>query len=188
MLEFLAQNRRNAGMDRRTVSALFVGVILTFASGQSALAQQSDAGNLPRFVSTRSQPINVRIGPGTRYDVAWEFKKSGLPVEVIQEFDVWRKIRYVDGEEGWVHQNLLTPRRAGITRPFGAGGRTAIYAKPEDGAKVRAWLEPGFLLSVDKCEDGWCEVQTPRSDGNKSFSGYVVQFELWGVYPDEVFD
>ena len=73
---------------------------------------------LPRFVSTRSAPINVRVGPGTRYDIAWIFKKPGLPVEITQEYDTWRKIRYVDGDEGWIHQSLLIGRRTAIVQPL----------------------------------------------------------------------
>lgn len=164
-------------------------ILAVLSAGQTAFGQQKKSERaLPRFVSTSAKPINVRVGPGTRYAVAWEFNKSGLPVEVIQEFDVWRKIKYVDGEEGWIHQNLLSGRRSGITRPFAAGGRTAIYSEPLEGASVRAWLEAGFLVSVKECVDGWCEVETPTIDGSKKFKGYVVQFELWGVYPDETID
>jgi SH3-like domain-containing protein len=169
----------------------YVGLFLTilmlgFLSCEQSRAQEDDSGSLPRFASTRAQPINVRVGPGTRYDIAWEFKKSGLPVEIIQEFDVWRKIEYIDGEQGWIHQNLLTKRRSAITRPFNAAGRTAIYAQPLEGAKVRAWLEAGFLVTIKKCENGWCEVETPSAEGVRRFAGHIVQFELWGVYPDEV--
>lgn len=143
---------------------------------------------LPRFVSTRSEPINVRVGPGTRYAIAWVFKKAGLPVEIIQEFDVWRKIRYVDGSEGWIHQNLLSGKRTALTRPFNPGGRTGLYAAPKDNATVRAWLAPDYLVDVDHCADGWCEVTTKRSKAHGPITGYVVQFELWGVYPDEKID
>ncbi len=59
------------------------------------------------------RPINVRVGPGTKYDVSWIYKVAGTPVEIIQEFDIWRKIRDVDGSEGWVHQTMLTGNRAG---------------------------------------------------------------------------
>ena len=69
-----------------------------------ALAQADNPSGLPlpRFATTRSDPINVRVGPGTKYEVAWTYLKSGIPVEIVQEFDTWRKIRDVDGTEGWV--------------------------------------------------------------------------------------
>ncbi len=158
----------------------------------AAFAQDDESGqDLPRFVSTRSQPINVRVGPGTRYDVAWEFKKAGLPVEIIQEFDVWRKIRYYDGEEGWIHQSLLSSHRSALARPWDAGGQIAVLAQPQEGSAVRARLEAGFLVDIESCQKGWCEVKASGKDqdGNAhSYTGYVVQFDLWGVYPDEVID
>ena len=102
---------------RRLVAPALCVALLAFASLAPAGAQ--DVGpsglKLPRFVSTRSAPINVRVGPGTKYDVAWMFNKPGLPVEIVQEYDTWRKVRYIDGDEGWIHQGLLivTPHRAG---------------------------------------------------------------------------
>ena len=63
---------------------------------------------IPRFVTLRSDKVFVRTGPGVRYPIKWVFQKENLPVEVIQEFDTWRQIRDRDGEEGWIHQSLLS--------------------------------------------------------------------------------
>lgn len=160
-------------------------------SGMSVAQAQSDGANLPRFVSTRSQPVNVRIGPGTRYDLAWKFTKAGMPVEIIQEFDVWRKVRYFDGDEGWIHVNLLTSDRTALVRPWEENGQAALYARASDDAAVRAWLPTRFMVRVRECSDGWCEVTAtgPDLEGEeRSFSGHMVQFDLWGVYPDETID
>lgn len=168
-----------------------LGLILVVVSCVPPASAQSDSANLPRFVSTRSQPVNVRIGPGTRYDLAWTFSKAGMPVEIIQEFDVWRKVRYFDGDEGWIHQNLLTGDRTALVRPWEENGQAALYASAADDAAVRAWLPSRFLVRIDECVDGWCAVSAtgPDLDGNeRSFSGFVVQFDLWGVYPDETID
>lgn len=195
MTEFIHKRAKNpmkrTGL-RASVAALALATLALSAAVVPVAAQQQDPKvgpatglPLPRFVSTRSDPINVRVGPGTRYNIAWVFKKPNLPVEIIQEFDVWRKIRYVDGEEGWIHQNLLSGARTALARPFGSGGRTALYARPEDGAPVRAWLSSDYLVDVDNCDGAWCKVTTPAGKTGKSYTGYVVQFELWGVYPGE---
>src|SRR5262245_17299828 len=98
----------------RVLFAILALAAAAFAE-TAALAQDNPSGlPLPRFATTRSSPINVRVGPGTRYDVAWVYVKPGTPVEIIQEFDTWRKIRDFDGSEGWVHQNLLSGNRAGL--------------------------------------------------------------------------
>ena len=55
--------------------------------------------------------------------------KSGTPVEIIQEFDTWRKIRDVDGSEGWLHQNLLQGKRAGLVAPASGDGKDVPLLK-----------------------------------------------------------
>ena len=146
---------------------------------------------LPRFATTRSEPINVRVGPGTKYDVTWTYLKSGIPVEIVQEFDTWRKIRDVDGSEGWVHQNLLSGVRAGYAEPVVANGEIALRGNRSDDGSVRARLGPGFKVVIKECDGAWCEVTATHQDENaraSSYSGFLHQEELWGVYPDEVFD
>lgn len=142
---------------------------------------------LPRFASTRSQPINVRVGPGTRYDVSWVFVKAGLPVEIIQEFDTWRKIRDLDGQEGWVHQNLLVGNRVAYVTPWVADNQVALRSGRGDEDGVRAWLTSRLLVQLDECDGSICEVST-RDGSGRSFSGFVGQSDLWGVYPDEQVD
>ncbi len=158
-----------------------------------ALAQAGNPSGLPlpRFASTRSDPINVRVGPGTKYEVAWTFLQSVIPVEIVQEFDTWRKIRDVDGAEGWVHQNLLQGTRAGYATPLLANGEVALRASAADTAALRARLGAGFKVILKQCDGAWCEVTATGPAGNgrpASYAGFVRQEELWGVYPDEVFD
>lgn len=155
-----------------------------------AFAQANPSGlPLPRFASTRSEPINVRVGPGQRYDIAWTYLKSDLPVEIVQEFDTWRKIRDVDGTEGWIHQNLLTGTRAGYVTPIIANGEIALLASPSVDAAVRARLGPGLKVTIKACDGTWCEVSASApAQRSTTYSGYMQQDELWGVYPDEVFD
>lgn len=173
-----------------------VFLLVALAAIWAVPAQAQSANNpsglpLPRFASTRSEPINVRVGPGTRYDIAWVYVKSGQPVEIIQEFDTWRKIRDVDGEEGWVHQNLLSGRRAGLVMPWANEGQTGLRERQSQDASVRAWLTPGLLVEIDNCKQGWCAVRasfTPEGGRTKTYAGYVRQPDLWGVYPNEEFD
>ena len=161
-----------------------------------ALPAFAQAGNpsglpLPRFATTRSEPINVRVGPGQKYDIAWTYLKSGIPVEIVQEFDTWRKIRDVDGTEGWIHQNLLTGTRAGYVTPLLANGEIALRASQSDDAGIRARLGPGFKVTITECDGTWCQVSATAHDPSQragTYSGYLHQEELWGVYPDEVFD
>src|SRR5262245_138819 len=61
---------------------------------------------VPRFVSLKAGRVNVRNGPGEDYKVSWVFTKPALPVEIIAEFDTWRRVRDSDGAVGWVFHSL----------------------------------------------------------------------------------
>src|SRR5579862_3380664 len=83
---------------------------------------------LPRFASLRSDEVNLRSGPGVRYPVDWIYTRRDLPVEVIAEFDTWRKIRDWQGTEGWVHQSFLSARRMVVV----TGERRRLRADPDE--------------------------------------------------------
>lgn len=175
------------------VLALLLLLFLPGAWSAAAAAAEGPSGlPLPRFATTRSTPINVRVGPGTRYAVAWVYVKAGTPVEIVQEFDTWRKIRDVDGSEGWVHQNLLSGKRAGLAAPWRSGEQIPLLSARSPEAGVRAWLGPGFRVEISKCDGAWCEVSaTAQRDGGgngPTYSGFLPQSELWGVYEGEKFD
>ncbi|MBJ3785901.1 hypothetical protein JEQ47_14335 [Devosia sp. MSA67] len=170
----------------------FLFVIIAAVSGLCtvpAQAQDNPSGlKLPRFVTTRSHPINVRVGPGTRYEIAWNYTVSGVPVEIIQEFDTWRKIRDMDGAEGWVHQSLLSGNRAGVATPLIANGEVAMHTQKAETASVRARLSPGVRVTISECDGAWCNVAAGQPGEGRPYAGWVRQEELWGVYPDEEFD
>jgi len=180
--------RLAAGLTR----LLLVLLLLVPAGLERAMAQDNPSGlPLPRFATTRSTPINVRVGPGTRYDIAWVYVKAGVPVEIIQEFDTWRRIRDVDGSEGWVHQNLLSGDRAAYVAPWNAGLEVPLLPDRNDSASPRAVLGSGFRVEVSECDGQWCEVSAthrPENGRASTYHGYVHQDQLWGVYRTEVFD
>lgn len=180
-------------LEKTRIIALSVVLMALLGPAVPVSAAEGPSGlPLPRFVTTRSNPINVRIGPGTKYGVAWVYVKAGTPVEIIQEFDTWRKIRDVDGSEGWLHQNLLQGKRAGLVAPWKpAGEQVAMLRSRDDTAGVRAWLGPSFRVDIKECDGTWCEVVATAHPANaavQTYDGYVHQADLWGVYKDEVFD
>ena len=177
---------RDASAVIRGVVLLIIIAIGVLAASFARAADNPSGLPLPRFATTRSTPINVRVGPGTRYDIAWVYVKAGTPVEIVQEFDTWRKIRDVDGSEGWVHQNLLSGKRAGITAPWRQNEQIPLLAQRGNQDGVRAYLGPGFRVEISKCDGAWCEVSA--SAASATYSGYLPQSEIWGVYKDEEFD
>ncbi|MGU3574216.1 SH3 domain-containing protein [Brucellaceae bacterium C25G] len=138
---------------------------------------------LPRFVSLKPARANIRVGPGRDYAVSWLFLKSGLPVEIIQEYDNWRRIRDADGTEGWIYQSLLSGKRTAVTAPWEKSGRLLeLRSSPQPTANVVAQIEGGVIANVRECNGEWCRLEVNK------VRGWLPQRELWGAYPGEVFD
>jgi SH3-like domain-containing protein len=138
----------------------------------------ANAQKLPRFAALRSDDVNLRAGPGTRYPIEWVYKRRDLPVEIEREFEVWRLVRDMDGIRGWVHQATLTGRRDFIVK----GADAVLRADPKDSASPVAILKSGVIGRIRSCVAGsdWCEMQAG------SYRGYLRREQVWGLLPDEV--
>jgi len=152
---------------------------LAASPGEAGARANSSGLPVPRFVSLKASRVNVRIGPGEDYKIAWVFTRPGLPIEVIQEFDTWRRIRDSDGTVGWVFQSLLSGKRTAVVAPWSNSNARPIHAAASPGAPVTAYLEPGVMAEIERCDDGWCRLS------GENFDGWIAQDQLWGVYPDE---
>jgi SH3-like domain-containing protein len=169
----------------RPLRFLLATAMLTALTGQAAPAFDRTKVTglpLPRFVSLKSGDVNARRGPGLEYDIAYNFVHAGLPVEITQEFDTWRKIRDSEGAEGWVYHSLLSGKRTALVAPWETGGTFAAHVSENTGAPVAAYFQPKAIVEVEKCTGSWCEVSAAGYDG------WIEQDRLWGVYPGETFD
>lgn len=140
---------------------------------------------LPRFVSLKSDKINLRAGPGTEYPISWVFRRAGLPVEVIKEFEGWRQVRDAEGVTGWVLQTFLSRRRTSLVAPWEVKPEKAppqIPIRADNSARASevAILEAGVIADVHTCDGAWCEVSID------AYRGFIEQKKLWGVYEGEV--
>jgi SH3-like domain-containing protein len=141
-----------------------------------ASAQRKGSGlPIPRFATLKSDEVNVRTGPGPRYPIDWVFKRKGMPVEIVAEFENWRKIRDWQGASGWVYQGLLTGKRAFIVPAKIAH----VHKTPAASAEVVARLEPEVTGEIRSCSGEWCRVRV------SGVSGWLVRTEIWGVYKSE---
>ena len=130
---------------------------------------------LPRFVTLRADEVNMRTGPGTRYPIDWVYRRRGLPVEIVDEFDTWRRIRDWQGTEGWVHQSMVQGQRGILV----TGKRHTLRRRPEAGAAGVALVDAGVVGVLKRCQDDWCEVTVD------SFTGWLQRGAFYGLYPGE---
>ena len=102
-----------------------------------------------------------------------------MPVEIISEFEHWRRVRDSEGDDGWVFHSRLSGRRTAQINPKLKDANVPIFATGADSAQVVARLQPGVIGTVEQCTGRWCRI---TGDG---FDGWLPQERLWGVYPGE---
>lgn len=145
-------------------------------------ADEGETGlTIPRFVSLRSNHINARSGPGARYPIEWVYMQKSAPVEIIAEFELWRKIKDWQGSESWVHKSMLSGKRSvKVITP----GENNVYAKDDFKAKIIAKVEDEVIGEIEKCpvNNSFCKIKFA------SITGWVPRQNLYGIYPEEIID
>ena len=151
------------------------------AAGEAAGEAAGSVSGLrvPRFVSLKSDRVNVRSGPNKDQEVRWVYTRAGMPVEITAEFENWRRIRDWEGAEGWVYHSLLSGKRSAMVVPSLKDELVPLYESANAESSVVARLQSGVLGQLKSCNGLWCEF------AGKNFSGWIRQERLWGAYPDE---
>ena len=161
-------------------------VILAATTALAANAAAADPAGpvtglpLPRYASLKTDRVNLREGPSKDHATKWVYQRAGLPVEITAEFDIWRRVRDLEGVEGWVLHSLLSGRRTALVGVGKPGAVYKIYAQPRAG-DLAATLQSGVIANVYGCDGAWCLI------GGEGYKGYIEQVALWGVYPNEKF-
>ena len=168
---------------RRLRAVVALAAMLGTIPASSHAAKDSAAATsglpIPRYVSLKSDHVNVRAGPTKDNDVAWVYTRSGLLVEITAEFENWRRVRDSEGSEGWVYHSMLSGRRTAVITMKSKDELAPLYDRADPASPVVAKLQAGVVATVKKCSNGWCRIT-----GN-GFDGFIEQQRLWGVYADE---
>jgi SH3-like domain-containing protein len=159
----------------RVALLVFVGVFLTVSPGSAGDTGSVTGLPLPRFVSLSSDKVNVRTGPGTRYPINWVFVRRGWPVEIIEEYELWRQIRDIDGATGWVHKGLVSSRRTLIITEE----TRAVYEEPDESSVIILLTEPGVVGKLLECDGRWCQLEIA------GLTGWLKANQFYGVYANE---
>jgi SH3-like domain-containing protein len=176
---------------RGTLGAKLIGLLAALAVTPAVAAPQADGQPgpssglpVPRFVSIKSERVNVRSGPNRENQVDWIYTRVGLPVEIIGEYDNWRHIRDWEGSEGWVLHSLLSGRRTVLVAAVAkkVDDVVAIHSSADPKSAITARLQSGVLATVKRCDGQWCRIS------GQGFDGWIEEERLWGVYPGEKVD
>ena len=162
-------------------SALFVLIALFHISSLSAQTINLHKGDvtglpLPRFVSVKSNKVNVRRGPNSTYQIDWVYTRSGVPLKVIAEYENWRKIEDFQGEGGWVHSRLLSGTRFVIFKK----NRTLLKRKPNERSPALAVIKQGVIAKLLVKNQNWSEISV------QGYSGWIPNLSVWGTSINDI--
>lgn len=141
----------------------------------AAMGQTAPVEKLPRFASLRSDDVNLRVGPGENYPIEWVLKRKEMPVQVLEQFQNWRRVQDWQGDKGWVLDRMITGKRAVI---IDAEVRV-VHRQPDPASPAVARAEPGVIARLIDLQGPWCRIEAG------GYRGWVRRSEVWGVLPDE---
>lgn len=127
--------------------------------------------NVPRFVSLKFSKVNGRTGPSRDHPIAWQYQRRGLPLLIVAETEMWRKVRDISGDEAWVRKPALSGSRTVLALHI-----TSLRARPDASAREVARTDAQALLRLQNCREGWCEVKSENG-----IKGWARQVALWGA-------
>ena len=149
-------------------AAVLAGAAQTMPDGRPTPSGQP----VPRWLSLKSSEVHARFGPGLDHRILWEYRVSGLPVQVIAETTEWRKVCDPEGAVAWVHRSVVSSRRSAFNA---SDAEVAIHSGRSETSPVRARLSPRSLVAMDECEEGWCSIRAGR------LRGWVRQSAVFGT-------
>ena len=139
----------------------------------------SDSGfKLPRYVSLKSNEVNLRIGSSKNYPIKLKYTKKNFPIEIIQEYNQWREVKDFEGNKGWIHKSLLKGERYALADS--KNKMLLVYNKPN--GKLIGEIGNYNIVKLKKCLKNWCQINIEEA------RGWSHKRDLWGVYQDEIFN
>lgn len=134
---------------------------------------------VPPYASLSSNKVYLREGPSYQHRVLWIYRRKGLPVKVLNKYDIWYRVEDSEGTIGWISNVMIstsrrtvvvTSKRAAPIRDGAGASATAI-----------AYAQPGVVAKLEACKAQDCEVSVDGTDG------WIRKQDIWGVGVGEVF-
>jgi len=126
----------------------------------------------PYYASQRASQAFLREGPGYAYKVLWVYRHKGYPFQVTASYDIWRRVKDVDGIVGWMSAQMLSEGRTVLV----TGKGQAQLRKSEDpNAKIVGLANPGAILSLKSCTKDKCRAAA------EGIEGWISRDRIWGA-------
>jgi len=152
---------------------MVIGDVPALAEIHKVAATKTPSGfPVPRYVSLKFNKVNGRTGPSLEHPIAWQYQKRGMPMIIVAETEMWRKVRDINGDESWMRKPALSGDRTVVVLE-----NVDMHTKPRETSRVTAIAERNALLYLEHCaESGYCKVRSKTG-----FKGWVPRYKLWGA-------
>lgn len=128
-----------------------------------------------KMVSIKREGVNIRTGPGEKYEVKWEYGK-GFPLLVTSSKGNWYKIKDFESDTGWVYKPLTSSTPHMIVKANkNKDKQINIRSGPGTKYKVVAKAYYGVVFKTVEQTRGWAKVEH-----DSGTIGWVKRSLLWG--------
>lgn len=123
-----------------------------------------------KMLSTTVSNVNIRSGPGTKYDILWQAGKH-CPLKILKKQGEWYRFKDFEEDTGWIHKSLvafvpsMVVKMDDINVRSGPGKKHPVIFKATKGVSFKALRKKG----------DW--VQVEHEDGD---TGWAYRRLLWG--------
>jgi SH3-like domain-containing protein len=160
---------------------MYKALLLPFVFQATLSAGQIESGVCqPYFVSLKSKETNLHVGPGPEYGILVKYVLKSLPVLIVAKYDHWRKIRDVDGVEGWIHKSLLSNERYVLVNV----PATYLCAEPSVGSSRAAMLKQNVTMKLLAINGAWCNAKTKYR--GHTYIGWLPLNAVFGILDSEM--
>jgi SH3-like domain-containing protein len=147
---------------RRLSRCLFLFLFLSTLGMAAAQAAQ--------MVSIDRPEVNMRSGPGTKYDALWMLSQ-GYPLRVIGRKGNWYHVRDFENDKGWVYRPLTGKKRYHIVKAEVVN----IRSGPSTKNRIVGKTYYGELLRTLDRRKRWVKIRH-----ESGLVGWVSRNRLWG--------
>ncbi len=144
----------------KACSIASISIVLLIVFSSIAIAER---------LAATSSIVNIRSGPGAKYDVLWQIAKYH-PILVLKKSGNWYRFRDFEGDKGWIHKSLVRKIPSVITNKENCNVRSGPGTK----YKILFATEKGVPFKTLKRKGNWIHVQ--HADGDK---GWIHKSLVW---------
>ena len=127
------------------------------------------------MLSISKDGVNLRSGPGTKYEIKWEYGE-GFPLRVVSKKGDWYKVKDFENDTGWIFKSLLSPDGHMIVKVNkNKNKKVNIRSGPGTKFNIVGKAYYGVVFRTLEQKSGWAKVKH-----DTGLVGWVKRSLLWG--------